>query len=125
TAVFLANQAVIALDAIGRTLHRLFISRRHLLEWETAAAAEARLGNDLRSFVRLMLGSVITAAGLGVLVSFTNNAAIGGALPWLLAWLYAPIVAYWVSRPLPEVEPPLTPEVRAELRRTARKTWRF
>ena len=34
---FLAHQAWSMADAIGRTLFRLFVSRRHLLEWVTAA----------------------------------------------------------------------------------------
>ena len=35
--VFLAHQAWLMADAIGRTLFRLLVSRRHLLEWVTAA----------------------------------------------------------------------------------------
>src|SRR5439155_12475919 len=42
--VFLADQARLAADAIARTLYRLALSKRHYLEWETAAASEARLG---------------------------------------------------------------------------------
>src|SRR5262249_40952044 len=33
--VFLADQARLMADAVSRTLYRLFVSRRHLLEWET------------------------------------------------------------------------------------------
>ena len=34
-------------DAIGRTLFRLFVSRRHLLEWVTAAYAKLSYGQKL------------------------------------------------------------------------------
>jgi cyclic beta-1,2-glucan synthetase len=125
TAAFLANQAVLALDAIGRTLWRLAVSRRRLLEWETAAAAEARLGTGLRQFVRSMWHAVALAVGLAALVAWANPAALPAAAPWLVAWLLSPVVAWWVSRPLADPEPPLTAADRAELRRTARKTWRF
>src|SRR5262249_13272516 len=37
TLVLLAHQAVLTFDAIGRTLFRLLVSRKHLLEWVTAA----------------------------------------------------------------------------------------
>src|SRR4029079_1069650 len=39
-AAFLAHQAWSIADAIGRTLFRLFLSRRHLLDWVTAAQAK-------------------------------------------------------------------------------------
>jgi cyclic beta-1,2-glucan synthetase len=125
SAVFLANQAAIALDAIARTLWRLVVSRRRMLEWETAAAAEARLGTGLRQFVRSMWQAVAVALVLGGLVGWLHPAALPAALPWLLAWLVSPWAAFRVSQPLPDVEPPLTAADRAELRRTARKTWRF
>ena len=125
TAVFLANQAVLALDAIGRTLFRLFVLRRRLLEWETAAAAEARLGIGLGQFVRSMWRAMAVAAGLAAVVLWVHPAAWWAALPWLGAWLLSPVVAWWVSRPLKDTEPPLTAADRAELQRTARKTWRF
>ncbi|HVK13570.1 MAG TPA: glucoamylase family protein, partial [Gemmataceae bacterium] len=125
SAVFLANHATLALDAIVRTLWRLFVSRKHLLEWETAAAAEARLGTGLGQFVRTMWQAVAVAGFLAALVGWANPPALWSALPWLAAWALSPLVAWWVSRPLAEAEPPLTDRDRAELRRTARKTWRF
>ena len=39
TVAFLADQAWLMADAIGRTLWRLGVSRRHLLEWIPAAQA--------------------------------------------------------------------------------------
>jgi len=125
TAIFLANQAVVAADAIVRTLYRLFFSRRHLLEWETAAAAEARLGIDFRQFAVAMWPAVFIAAAAGGLVALAHPAALPAALPWLAAWALSPVVAWWVSRPLPVRVAPLADADRAELRRTARKTWRF
>src|SRR6185369_6696009 len=40
---FLPHRASLALDAIGRTLVRIFVTRRGLLEWEAAAVTERRL----------------------------------------------------------------------------------
>ena len=125
TAAFLANQAVLAMDAIGRTLWRVFVSRVHLLEWETAAAAEARLGTGLVQFVGSMWPAVVLSGVLAVVVGWLNPAAAIAAAPWLAAWAFSPVIAWWVSRPLREAEPRLSDIERAELRRTARKTWRF
>ena len=54
-------------DAIVRTLVRLLVTRKHLLEWQTAAQVKADRGPDLRGFYRQMAGSVGLAAGIGVL----------------------------------------------------------
>jgi cyclic beta-1,2-glucan synthetase len=125
TAAFLLNQAVLALDAVGRTLYRVFVSRRRLLEWETAAAADARLGTGLGQFVRFMWHSVALAAALGGLVAWANPAALPAAGGWLAGWLVAPVVAWWVSRARQSAESPLTDPQRRALSRAARKTWRF
>jgi cyclic beta-1,2-glucan synthetase len=125
SASFLANQAVIALDAISRTLFRLLVTRKHLLEWETAAAAEARLGVGILSFIVSMGVAVVAAIGLGVLIEFVRPEALPGAMPWLVLWVLSPLVAYLVSKPLPDRVPVLSVKERAALRRTARKTWRF
>ena len=44
---FLAHQAWLMVDAIVRTLARLYVTRRHLLEWTTAAQAKASRDLDL------------------------------------------------------------------------------
>ena len=38
--VFLAHQAWVDTDGVIRTLFRLFVTRRTMLEWETAATAD-------------------------------------------------------------------------------------
>jgi len=54
TLAFLPYRALLMLDAIIRSLYRMFISRRHLLDWETADAAERRMRNDRWSALREM-----------------------------------------------------------------------
>ena len=39
---FLPHQAWLSVDAIVRVQYRRFISRRHLLEWQTAESAGSR-----------------------------------------------------------------------------------
>jgi cyclic beta-1,2-glucan synthetase len=123
--VFTANQALLTLDAIGRTLYRLYVTRRRLLEWETAAAAERRLGAGLRNFVETMGPASVLALGIGVLIVGVNPAALPAALPLLSLWFLSPAVAYLVSRPLPTARKAPTPAEERALRRVARKTWGF
>ena len=125
SSTFLAEQARLLTDAVARTLFRLFVSRRHLLEWETAAAAEQRLGNGLGPCLRMMWFSPALAAVLGLTLAFLRPGALPAAAPFLVAWLAAPFVAFVVSRPPHVVEETLTSEERRPLRRLARKTWGF
>jgi cyclic beta-1,2-glucan synthetase len=122
---FLAEQARNDLDAIIRTLYRLLISRKNLLEWETAAATERRLGTGLAHFWSVMWPSSALAVAVGVVVFFAQPSALPAAVPLLLAWLLSPAVAWWVSRPRKGRDAPLSEDERLALRRVARKTWHF
>lgn len=124
--IFLADQARLMVDAIGRTLGRLCCTRRHLLEWETAASTERRLSDSLPAFWAHMWPAPATALALGVAVAALRLEALPAALPFLLLWLASPVVAFLVSRPLATLrETPLTPAETRVLRVVARKTWSF
>ncbi|PYQ80443.1 MAG: hypothetical protein DMG03_22770 [Acidobacteria bacterium] len=127
---FLAYHAWDTAHAIVLTLIRLTITRRRLLEWETAAAAAARAagivgGRALLGFVDDMIASPIIAAVVALLVSIAHPEALSSALPFVGLWAIAPGVAYWLSLPVGPRERPLTDRERRLLRRTARKTWRY
>ena len=124
--VFLAHQAWLMGDAILRTLVRLWVTRRHLLEWVPAAHAALGHRPGMMHFYRRMSGAlVIGAAALAV-------AWIWGRQTWPLAavfagaWFASPAVAFWASlsprvlgrRPLAEAD-------AHSLRLVARRTWRF
>ncbi len=60
--VLMAHSAWMMGDAIIRTLYRLFVSHKHMLEWRTASQAQKSGGNTLTSYYRMMYGAVIIAA---------------------------------------------------------------
>ena len=122
---FLADQSYRMLDAVTRTLHRLFVSKRNLLEWVTAAQARASQELDLAGFARSMAGGV----GLALVVGVAAAAASPRSLPiiamFVVAWCASPFVALLVSRrPVASFNPPSADQVRI-LRAVARKTWRY
>jgi cyclic beta-1,2-glucan synthetase len=122
----LAHQAWLMLDAIGRTLIRLFVTRLHLLEWLTAAQASSGPHPDVRAFYRLMFsGVVIGVSGLAV-------ALLAGSATWLLAlpfavlWIASPAIAQWVScSPAAGGHLQVLDADAKALRLVARRTWRF
>ena len=54
----LAHQAWLMADAISRTLYRLYVSHRLMLEWTTAAQAKRAKRPDVRGFYGMMAGGV-------------------------------------------------------------------
>ena len=124
--VFLAHQAALMTDAILRTLYRLFVSQRNLLEW--VPAAQARRDSELTvvGLYRHMAGAV----AIGVVAALTSALFARHiwflAMPFVLAWLASPAIAFWISRaPLVAGIQSISAKDADALRRVARRTWRF
>jgi cyclic beta-1,2-glucan glucanotransferase len=123
---FLADQAWLMMDAIGRTLFRLLISRRNLLEWVTAAQAQisARLG--LAGIYRRMSGSVLIALVAAGLVGWVGRDAWWVATPFVMLWALAPAIARRISAsPTVASRKSLSAQDDQALRLVARRTWRY
>jgi cyclic beta-1,2-glucan synthetase len=125
TGVFLAEQTAYLTDAIARTLYRLFVSRRHLLEWETSAATESRIGSQVEDSIRNLQGGLLLVAGCALVVCVVPGSSVGFALPWLFAWALAPIVAHLVSQHATSARSELDARTRRDFRLLARRTWDF
>ncbi len=122
----LAHNAWLHADAVIRTLVRLHLTRRNLLEWVPAQQAE--YGADLRlgAFYRHLAGGVAVAASMGVGVAVSPTGAWLAATPFLLLWALSPLIAWRISLPtkLAEAQRLSRRETRS-LRLVARRTWRF
>ena len=124
--VLLADQAWLMVDAIVRTLDRLWISRRRLLEWTPAGQMKRGLDLTLAGFVRRMAPAVILGTSAAVLLAAANPGSLPLAIPFLAAWIASPAIARWISLPPRDTEAePLPENDRKLLRSVARKTWRF
>jgi cyclic beta-1,2-glucan synthetase len=122
----LPDQAWRALDAIVRTLVRLFATHRNLLEWTTAAQAAGRPRPGVAGFYRQMAGGVLLALAVAAAIGAFAPAAWPVALCLLACWLAAPALAWRASR-RPPAAPRGTPDATdaRALRLTARRTWRY
>jgi cyclic beta-1,2-glucan synthetase len=122
---FLADQACLMLDAIGRTLVRL-ITRRHLLEWETAAQSKANGDVRLSRCFHRMSAGVGLAIVVAALVAICTPASLPLAVPFVVLWIAAPLIAHVVSRTSATmVSEDLTPEEIRVVRMFSRRTWHF
>jgi cyclic beta-1,2-glucan synthetase len=121
---FLPHQALVTLDAIIRTIFRLTVTHRNLLEWETAAQSELekRRKTPVDRYLDFMPAlAVFIATALAIL----RPEALTVALPILLLWLLSKPATKWLDRPLRSAQTILTPQDERYLRHVALKTWRF
>jgi cyclic beta-1,2-glucan synthetase len=123
---FLAHQAWIVVDAVVRTLLRVFIFRRHLLEWVTAAQTNDNMRFDRRTLIVQIGSSVAFAVFAGTLILLADQGTWPIAAPFSALWMLSPIIARWASeRPLSEGRLSVSPEDALTLRLIARRTWRY
>ncbi len=122
----LTHQAWLIADAVGRTLGRLYVTKRNLLEWVTAAQAGYGADLRLRIFYRHLLWGVVLAAGAGLLFVVFKPGAWPLAAPFVFLWGLSPVLAWRISLPprISEAKILSAKETRS-LRLIARRTWRF
>jgi cyclic beta-1,2-glucan synthetase len=123
---FLAHQAWWTTDAICRTLYRLLLSHRDLLQWVTAAQDSLAATQGIRGAYRRMSGGVACALIAAALVAVVRPDMWHLAAPFLALWVASPALAVWLSRP-PAIAARLAPgdPDRDTLRLIARRTWRY
>ncbi|MEQ8820484.1 MAG: glucoamylase family protein [Sumerlaeia bacterium] len=120
---FLLYDAAISIGAIIRSLVRVFITRKRLLEWRTSGDAERASCKDLRSFYRTMWVSPAIAVAVACYLGVVNPVALVTAAPILFLWIMAPWVGWYISQPLPPPSAKISAEQQEFLHLTARKTW--
>ena len=148
--IFLPHQAWISVDAIVRTLWRLIVTKRRLLEWQPASLAERVTSTTTRSVWRAMWPAIAIAAGVlaaaaasGIAGSLGEGASprwMGivpletsarlwqlavSVLPLVVLWIASPAVADALSAPATPNRLRLAPARRLEALRYALFHWRF
>jgi cyclic beta-1,2-glucan synthetase len=124
---FLPYEAYIALDAIILTIMRLYVTRRNLLQWTTAARVAIQFGISRGSFGiwTSTLISLVLVVSIGGLVMLIKPPLILLASPLLLVWFLSPGIAYIISRPIRWETTLPQNEQQSQLRALARRTWLY
>ncbi|MFT3903476.1 MAG: glucoamylase family protein [Niabella sp.] len=122
--VCLPYQAYRNADAIIRSLWRVLISRRHLLQWTPFSSLPKNNKSIADAFRYMWAGTFIALLGI-VLIIYFSPQALPAALPFLFLWALSPLVAWWVSKPGTETRAKLSREEKSFAYITARKTWAF
>ncbi len=123
---FLPHEAFLITDAVFRTLVRVFVSRRGLLQWTSAAyVARTTSGRGRLDTWREMAAGPVGAVVLFVLVAKFSPLVLGASLPFLCCWLVSPELARWLARPHTDMEYLFQASEKKELRLLARRIWLF
>ena len=120
----MVSRAGMLMDAIGRSLWRMFVSRKHLLQWTTAAQVQASAKYTLTAFLRNHARVSLVCVAMAFLSLFSPQPVAGVAL--FILWALGPVIAWWSS--VPSKRPKairLDTEEKAYLLELARDTWRF
>src|SRR5688500_5160457 len=129
----LANEAWLSVDAIARTLWRMFVSGRHLLQWQTASQVERASTGRAADLWRTMWPSVATgvAAIVIALVRWNGTPSDGrwelvvALVPLGALWIAAPAIVHALSAPPPRPERRLAAARRPDAVRYARAHWQY
>jgi cyclic beta-1,2-glucan synthetase len=122
----LLQSAIMSADAVIRALYRMAVSRRHLLQWTTAEAAQARARTALPALVRLHWRTPATAAVVLAAILASPDAFVWLACPIALLWAATPLWTWLVSRPrVALADADLTALERDALHAIARATWGY
>ncbi|MGC2063103.1 MAG: glucoamylase family protein [Thermodesulfovibrionales bacterium] len=129
TLACLPYEAFFSLDAILRTIWRMLVTHRRLLEWSPSGDPDRNSRNprirSLAGVCRTMWFAPFLAVSVIVCAALVNPAALVAATPILFLWFSSPVSAWWISRPLTRRGARLTADQIIFLRKLSRKTWAF
>ena len=121
--IFLLHQALVSVDAIVRAVSRVSVSRKKLLEWETAA--EAEMGSAKSQVDVYLEWTPPIAAAVAAVIGLARPEALPAALLLLLPWMASPELARWLNRRPHTGHSKLRQDQMQLLRESADRIWRF
>lgn len=110
------------MDAFFKTMYRLFISHRNLLNWVTAEEVEKTVINGLVNYIKAFTFNLVLAFLLLVIGIFSTNIY---AICLAVIFASAPFVLYLVSKDINHQRISLKEEEIAEVREVAYRTWMY
>lgn len=124
---FLPWQTIVEADAIVRTLFRLAVSRRHRLQWESAAATAKALSLARRplDWLREWGAAWLLPLMVAVVEAVRGTSLLVAQEPLLATWLLAPVLANGLARTVRERREDLSEAQKRRLRLLARRTWAY
>jgi cyclic beta-1,2-glucan synthetase len=123
--ICLPYEAFANLAAITRTIWRMSITGKNLLEWNPSSHVVHADQPGLRiSYLLMWIEPFLTVVLFAILAVYSpEKLLIAG--PVLLLWFIAPLIAWYASKPSAKQVAILTSDQNIFLQKLARKTWSF
>lgn len=117
-------KAYVSLKAILKTLYRVVISHKHLLEWTTSEEAEKQAKTDVFSYYNQMAVNVlagIVSIGIGFLTVSPTAVFLG------VFWAIMPTIMWYISRKIENEQPidKLNDKEKEYVLEIGKRTWSF
>ena len=125
TLVTLPYEAFFSQDAIIRTIWRMLISRKRLLEWNPSNVIGSNSCTNLLGSYGTMWISPIITIFLIVYFVVSKQEVPAAVFPILFLWVSSPAIIWWISLPLSRRKARLSITQKLFLRNVSRKTWSF
>ena len=95
--------------AIVKTVWRLTVSKKHLLEWVPSEQIDQRLGHSISQwFLILWIGPVVALAVTALLIIESRFETLSLSAPLLMLWFFSPLIMLWLSTPFKHKQSILT-----------------
>jgi cyclic beta-1,2-glucan synthetase len=126
TLICLPYEAFSNARAIVRTLWRMLITRKNLLEWNPSSHRTNVLKQTSlpASYASMWIQPLLALIVFCWLVVYVPGKLLI-IFPILILWMIAPVIAWFTSKPLNKQATVLSSEQNIFLQKLARKTWRF
>ena len=120
----LPHKAYMNAVAIIKTIYRMNVSKKHMLEWLTAEQAEKQAKTDFTSFYKFMWVNLVFGIWnlvFGIIENRIMTAVLG------ILWIFAPTICFYISKDIKEENPleKISNTDKKYLIDTAKKIWQY
>lgn len=124
----LPDKALISVNAGLKSVYRMTISKKNLLEWTTSEEAEKQAKKDLISYYKSMIFNVI-AGVLGLATLFIHEPNIFSIFIFVVSilWMISPIIMWSISKEIKEKNKfeELNEKDKKYILEIGQRTWNF
>lgn len=125
TLISLPYEAYANLKGIFRTLWRMIVSKKYLLEWEPSANTSKEYQSSLSAaYATMWIEPFLTVAVFTYLWMYAPEKLYITA-PILILWIVTPFITWFTSKPKAKPVSTLSDDQHIFLQKLARKTWNF
>ena len=122
--IFLPSIALNQIDAIIKTLFRMFISKKKLLEWVSFSQTQQVKTSSISWKIFISTGPLFSLI-LFLIILITHPFNLVIALPFLICWFVAPLINFWTQMPIKSTKESLHLNEIEEFHCYARLNWHY